>query len=119
MAHVDVYGRTDALEKPVLGAIANRLEARRENQHYMGMLHEYLDLLPIAELENVLVLGCGTGVEVRELLARDNFSGQVTAVDLSAELIDFGQSSFASDGIGADVKWIAVDAASTGLECNV
>lgn len=116
MAHVDVYGRTDALEIPVLGAIANRLEARRENQQYMGMLREYLDLLPLADAENVLVLGCGTGVEVRELITRDYFSGQVTAVDLSAELIEFGRSSFASDGVGADVKWIAADAASTGLK---
>lgn len=40
MADVDVYGRTDSLDKTVLNAITKRLEERRENQHYMAMLHE-------------------------------------------------------------------------------
>lgn len=75
-------------------------------------------ILPLAKIENVLVLGCGTGVEVRELIARNDFSGKVTALDLSAELIECGQSSFEKEGIDADVIWLAADAANTGLEAN-
>ena len=45
MPSVDVYGRTHQLDPKSLEIIATRLEARRNSERYMRMLHEYLDLL--------------------------------------------------------------------------
>jgi len=68
MSHIDVYGRTHELDPKILDVIATRLEARRGSQRYMSMLYEYLDHLDFSNHPKILFLGCGTGVEVRELL---------------------------------------------------
>lgn len=118
MANYDVYGRTGELDKPVLDAITVRLEARRKDKRYMSMLREYLDLIPLAEKKNVLVLGCGTGVEIRELFQREDFNGVVTAVDISNHLVEFGKSCFSEERIGDKTQWLVADAAATGLPAD-
>jgi len=115
MSHIDVYGRTHELDPKILDVIATRLEARRGSQRYMSMLYEYLDHLDFSNHPKILFLGCGTGVEVRELLARPNFNGSITALDISQELVDRGQSAFAEEGIGDKVKWSVGDAQDTKL----
>ena len=115
MSHIDVYGRTHELDPNVLDVIATRLEARRGSQRYMSMLYEYLDYLDFSNHPEILFLGCGTGVEVRELLARPNFNGNITALDISQALVDRGQSVFAEEGIGANVRWLVQDAQDTKL----
>lgn len=115
MSHIDVYGRTHELDANVLDVIATRLDARRGSQRYMSMLHEYLDHLDFPSDPEILFLGCGTGVEVRELLARPNLNGNITALDISQALVDRGQSAFAEEGIGANVRWLVQDAQDTKL----
>lgn len=115
MAHIDVYGRTAELEKTVVDAIATRLEERRLDRRYTSMLHEYLDLIPLDNMEKVLCLGCGTGVEIRELLSRNDFHGSVTGVDISADLIENGKSRLREENIDTDIDWIVADATETGL----
>ena len=115
MSHIDVYGRTHELDPNVLDVIATRLEARRSSQRYMSMLYEYLDHLDFSNRREILFLGCGTGVEVRELLALPNFQGDITALDISQALVDRGQSAFAEEGIGAEVRWLVGDAQDTKL----
>jgi SAM-dependent methyltransferase len=115
MTHIDVYGRTHELDANVLDVIATRLEARRGSQRYMSMLFEYLDLLDFSAHPEILFLGCGTGVEVRELLSRPNFNGNITALDISQALVERGQSAFAEEGIGSNVRWLVGDAQDTRL----
>jgi len=110
MTHIDVYGRTHELDTNVLDIIATRLEARRGSDRYMSMLFEYLDLLDFSTQPEILFLGCGTGVEVRELLLRPDFSGNITALDISQALVERGQSAFAEEGIGSNVRWLVGDA---------
>ena len=85
MPLLDVYGRTDELDAKSIDTIATRLEARRGSAKYMGMLQEYLEAIDLAAAQSVLVLGCGTGVEVREVVRRPDFRGRVTAIDISAD----------------------------------
>ena len=92
MPLLDVYGRTDELDAKSIDTIATRLEARRGSAKYMGMLQEYLEAIDLAAAQSVLVLGCGTGVEVREVVRRPDFRGRVTAIDISAELVERGKS---------------------------
>jgi len=52
----------------------------------MGMLQQYLEAIDLAAAHSILALGCGTGVEVREILRRPDFRGRVTAIDISDDL---------------------------------
>ncbi len=115
MAHIDVYGRTHELDPKVLDVLATRLESRRGSQRYMAMLYEYLDCLDFSRHLDTLFLGCGTGVEIREVLARSDFKGNVTAVDISQVLVDRGKAAFAEEGIGSAVQWLVLDAQETKL----
>lgn len=115
MSSLDVYGRTHELDAKSLETIATRLEARGGSARYMGMLHEYLDAIDLAAAQSVLVLGCGTGVEVRELLRRPNFRGRVTAADISADLVDRGKVLAADEGLADRIDWLVADAQEVGL----
>lgn len=112
MALLDVYGRTNELDEHALEAIASRLEARRGSAKYMGMLHEYLDALDLASVESALALGCGTGVEVRELVKQPDFAGKVTASDISGELIERGKELAEQEGVADRIVWQTGDAQS-------
>jgi len=115
MSFTDVYGRTDCLDGDTLDAIATRLDARRESTRYMDMLHEYLDLLDLKAARRVLVLGCGTGVEVRVLVEHPEFDGHVTALDVSEPLVLRAEENFRAAGIVADVRWSVGDARALEL----
>jgi SAM-dependent methyltransferase len=106
----DVYGRTHELDARSLEAIAMRLEARRGSAKYIGMQREYLDAVDLAGAQSILALGCGTGVEVREILGKPNFRGRVTAIDISADLIERGRSLADGEGLADRIEWLVGDA---------
>lgn len=110
MTFVDVYGRTHELDTKSLDTMAARLEARRGNEKYMGMLREYLDATDLAAAQRVLALGCGTGVEVRELLQRPGFGGMITAIDISADLVARGTDLAKQEGLAQRIEWKVGDA---------
>ena len=115
MTHIDMYGRTHELDDKSLGAIAARLEARRHSERYMAMLCEYLDAVDVSKAGDTLVLGCGTGVEVRELIQRPGFQSQVIAVDISPELIERAKTVFRHEGIASAIDWRVGDAQDLDL----
>ncbi|MCC8400903.1 methyltransferase domain-containing protein [Paraburkholderia sp. MMS20-SJTN17] len=115
MSILDVYGRTHELDAQFIDAIATRLEARSGNAKYIAMLHEYLALLDLAKAKDVLVLGCGTGVEVRQLLGRSEFRGKVTATDISADLLQRGRQLAAHEDFANRIDWQVQDAQNVTL----
>src|SRR5262245_8963304 len=93
-----------------IDTIATRLEARRRSTKYMGMLQEYLEAIDLAAAYSILVLGCGTGVEVREILRRPDFRGRVTAIDISADLVERGKGLAEQEGFAGRIEWLVGDA---------
>jgi ubiquinone/menaquinone biosynthesis C-methylase UbiE len=67
----------------------------------------------LQEGERVLDVACGTGVVTRLAAERVGATGAVTAVDVSAEMIDVAKSVSAS--AGAPIDWHVRDAASLDL----
>ena len=110
MPLLDVYGRTHELDAKSVDAIAARLEARRGSSKYMGMLQEYLEAIDLAAAQSILALGCGTGVEVREVLRRPDFRGRVTAIDISADLVERGKGLADQEGFAGRIEWLVGDA---------
>ena len=119
MPLLDVYGRTHELDAKSIDTIATRLEARRGSAKYMGMLQEYLEAIDLAAAQDVLVLGCGTGVEVREVLRRPDFRGKVTAIDISADLVERGKSLAEQKGFSGGIEWLVGDAQELRLSDGV
>ncbi|WP_128598442.1 methyltransferase domain-containing protein [Paraburkholderia kirstenboschensis] len=115
MSFRDVYGRTHQLDAPTVEVIATRLEARSNSDRYMDMLHQYLGALDLTAARDVLALGCGTGVEVRELLRQPSFAGKVTAVDISPILIETGKRVAAQQGFADRIQWLVDDAQKLGF----
>ncbi len=95
----DVYGNTDRLDSPILEVIASRLEARYARPEFQQMMIEYVETMQIDQAETVLDLGCGTGVAARYIAGLHNFTGQVTAIDISDHLLESGLRLAAEQGI--------------------
>src|SRR5215472_3331733 len=119
MPLLDVYGRTDELDAKSIDTIATRLEARRGSAKYMGMLQEYLEAIDLAAAQSVLVLGCATGVEVREVVRRPDFRGRVTGIDISADLVERGKSLAEQKGFSGSIEWLVGDAQELRLSDGV
>ena len=110
MPLLDVYGRTHDLDAKSIDTIATRLEARRGSAKYIGMLQEYLEAIDLAAAQSILALGCGTGVEVREVLQRPDFRGRVTAIDISADLVERGERLAEQEELAGRIEWLVGDA---------
>jgi ubiquinone/menaquinone biosynthesis C-methylase UbiE len=110
MPLLDVYGRTHELDAKSIDTIATRLEARRGSVKYMRMLQEYLETIDLAATQSIIALGCGTGVEVREVLRRPDFRGRVTAIDISADLVERGKGLAEQEGFSSRIEWLVGDA---------
>jgi ubiquinone/menaquinone biosynthesis C-methylase UbiE len=115
MPNLDVYGRAHELDPATLDAIAARLEARRASPRYMRMLHDYLDQIDLTAARNVLALGAGTGVEVRELACRTGFTGIVTALEISERLAAIGRQKAEEEGVADQIVWRIGDAQALDL----
>lgn len=109
MSAFDVYGMTDRLDSTLLDAIATRLEARGNHPFFQEMMHEYFDAMDIDSAQNVLDLGCGTGVAARGIVGREAFSGKVTGIDLSSHLVKVARQLSNQEGKGAHIEFLAGD----------
>ncbi len=105
MAAKDIFGRSDQLDHDSLEAIITRLEARRKHPVFASMLNDYLDRLPLNDFENVLDLGCGTGVAARALAKRVDFNGRVVGLDLSPAFIAAARRFAEEEGLAERVTF--------------
>jgi trans-aconitate methyltransferase len=95
----DPYGRTFQMDQQALAAIAARLEARGKHPFFERVISDYMDALGLAGPEAILDLGCGTGVAARVIARRSDARGLITAVDISAHLVDWLSGSQARRGL--------------------
>ena len=115
MGIVDVYRITSRLDDATLNVLATRLEARGKHPRFAEMLREYLDAMRIDSAESVLDLGCGTGVAARTIARRPGFSGRVTAIDLSSNLILAAGQFANAEGLGSTIEFRVGDSHSLEL----
>lgn len=115
MGTVDVYRITSKLDDTTLEALATRLEARGKHPRFGEMLREYLDAMAIDSAKSVLDLGCGTGVATRAIGRRPGFSGRVTGIDLSSNLIASATRLAGEEGLASTVEFRVGDSHSLEL----
>lgn len=98
MTSHDVYTSIHEQSSETLNRIVERLEFRDGHPTFTAWREAYLAKLPLAEAQQVLDVGCGTGVVTRALAKRAT-TGQVTGVDYSPTLIDAARAKAEALGI--------------------
>jgi SAM-dependent methyltransferase len=99
MTAQDIFRFINELDDATLQRVIERLEFRGRDPTFCGWLEAYLQQLALAPQAQVLVLGCGTGVEVRCLAAQPGFSGWIVGIDHSPALIEAAHHFAAQEGV--------------------
>eukprot|EP00732_Lithocolla_globosa_P000436 Lithocolla_globosa_v1_NODE_133_length_5886_cov_43.511748.p2 type:complete len:290 gc:universal NODE_133_length_5886_cov_43.511748:3981-3112(-) len=86
----DPHSISSQLDKDTTEALITRLESRGKDSIFRSTFESYFPLL--SSCENVLEVGCGTGVVVRALAASPGFKGQVTGVDQCVPFLEKAKS---------------------------
>lgn len=106
----DVYGRAFEMDGPTLAAIAARMEARGKHPFVASVIDEYMAGLIQSPSDTVLDLGCGTGVVARTIAQRPEMQGTVTAIDVSAHLVEMAANLAQEEGVGGRIEFKVGDA---------
>jgi ubiquinone/menaquinone biosynthesis C-methylase UbiE len=108
----DIYRFINEQDDNTIERIIDRLEFRGKDPTFTGWLEAYLNKLQLAPSVQVLMLGCGTGVEVRVLAGRSDFSGNVVGMDISPALIKAARRFAVEEGVDKKVEFQVGDAHS-------
>ena len=115
MHGTDPWNGTDGLDAATLDVMVARLEARGNNDAFLRMLDDYLDVMGIDGAKAVLDLGCGSGLVTRRICVRRGFSGTCLGIDLSDYLVEQAQKFAAAEGLGNKARFETGDTASLQL----
>jgi ubiquinone/menaquinone biosynthesis C-methylase UbiE len=108
----DVYARTFDADEVSLASIAARLEARGRHRFFDQVINDYMDVLALSRNESILDLGCGTGVIARALAKRCDIKERITAIDISAHLVEMGARLASKEGVADKIDFLVGDAHS-------
>ena len=106
----DIYRFINEQDDNTIRRIIERLEFRGKDPTFRGWLEAYLNKLELTPSAQILMLGCGTGVEVRILACRSDFTGNVVGVDISPALIEAARRFAVEDGVDENVEFQVGDA---------
>ncbi len=88
--------------------LKNFLEGVSKQPHVRESFEIQTALLDIHEGDQVLDIGCGIGVQAKEMAVLVGKAGMVTGTDLSTAMIDIAQNSTASSGL--PLRFMVADA---------
>jgi len=103
------------MDEPTLAAIAERLETRGKHPFIAAVIDEYMAGLIQSPSDTVLDVGCGTGVVARTIARRPEMQGTVTAIDISAHLVETAGQLAREEGLDGRIDFRVGDAHGLGL----
>jgi ubiquinone/menaquinone biosynthesis C-methylase UbiE len=106
----DIFRLANSMDDATVQIIADRLEFRAADQGYTEISQAYFNQLPLTGVEQVITIGCGTGVEVRALKRFGGNSLQIAGVDHSQKLIEVAESITTAEGLSSAVSYSVGDA---------
>jgi SAM-dependent methyltransferase len=105
MATRDAYCFINDLDVSTVEGLIARLEFRGKDPTFTQMRDAYLAQLAFPLTAHILELGCGTGVVLRALAQRTDFSGRLVGVDQSPLLIAAARRLAAVEGVDQCIEF--------------
>src|SRR6266849_3213011 len=109
MATRDAYCFINDLDPSTVEGLIARLEFRGKDPTFTRMRDAYLAQLALPPTAHILELGCGTGVVLRALAQRRDFSGRLIGVDQSPVLIAAASRLAAEEGVDQRIEFQVSD----------
>ncbi len=106
----DPHRFVNELDEGTIQSLIDRLERRDKDPVFTRLRDAYVGKLQLPSSAQVLDVGCGTGVVVRALARRQDFSGRVTGVDHSPAFIETARRLAAEEGVDRQVEFHVGDA---------
>jgi ubiquinone/menaquinone biosynthesis C-methylase UbiE len=106
----DPYRYINELDDAAAERLIARLESRARDKVFTKLFEKYAGQLDLPRSARVLDVGCGSGVIVRSLVQRRDFSGQAFGVDHSPLFIDAARRFAQAEGIADRVVFQIGDA---------
>jgi ubiquinone/menaquinone biosynthesis C-methylase UbiE len=113
---VDSFGRLDpwsdawGLAASTAEAMAALLDRRAQGEDEATARATYLDLLAIRAGEQVVEVGCGHGIVLREIAPRVGSTGRVVGLDASLAFLGLARAHVAAAGLGEQMHLGVADA---------
>lgn len=81
MVACDPHRFVNELDEAAVERLINRLESRAQDEVFTRLLDNYVTRLALPSAARILELGCGTGVVLRHIARRADFTGKAVGVD--------------------------------------
>lgn len=112
----DPHRFVNELDLPAHERLIDRLESRAQVPVFANLFDKYVDQLALPASARILEVGCGTGVVLRTLMRRNDFSGTATGVDQCPSFIEAANKYSQSEGVGDRVSFQVGDVHNLDFE---
>ena len=106
----DPHQFVNELDDAAIERLIDRLESRAKDAVFTRLFDKYAAKLNLSSSAQVLEVGCGTGVVVRSLARRQDFSGIATGLDQSPIFIEAARRFAQEEGLSNRVAFHVGDA---------
>jgi len=106
----DPHQFVNELDDAAISRLIDRLESRAKDAVFTRLFDKYAAKLNLPSSAQALEVGCGTGVVVRSLARRQDFSGIATGLDQSPTFIEAAQRFAQEEGVSDRVAFQVGDA---------
>jgi 2-polyprenyl-3-methyl-5-hydroxy-6-metoxy-1,4-benzoquinol methylase len=112
----DPHQFVNELDAAAIERLIDRLESRAKDAVFTRLFDKYAAKLNLPSSAQVLEVGCGTGVIVRSLARRQDFTGTTTGIDQSPTFIEAARRFAQEEGVSDRVVFQVGDAHGIDFE---
>lgn len=101
----DPHRFVNDLDEASHARLIGRLESRAKVPVFSSLFDKYVEQIDLPQAANILEVGCGTGVILRNLVRRKDFSGGATGIDQCRSFIDAANEFSKQENIEGKVNF--------------
>lgn len=118
MSACDPHCYVNDLDEITLHRLVDRLESRAKDAVFSRLIQKYITRLKLPPFARVLEVGCGTGVNLREIAGVVGFKGELLGVDQCQTFIEAARVFARENGLGDQIQFQVGDAHNLDFPSN-